>query len=48
MPIRIQNQKIEKWIDEILKRTKYSDPLEYLESRVRSDFDAVIKNKKLP
>ena len=47
MPIRIQNQKIEKWIDEILKRTKFSDPKEYLEYRVKQDYDSVMKNKKL-
>jgi hypothetical protein len=48
MPIRIQNQRTEKIIEEILKRTKYSSPLEYLEARIQSDFEAVIKNKKLP
>ena len=48
MPIRIQNQKIEKWVDEILKRTKFSDPLEYLESRVKQDYESLIKSKKLP
>jgi hypothetical protein len=47
MPIRIQNQKIEKRIDEILKRTKYSDPLEYIEHRIKQDYESVIKNKKL-
>lgn len=46
--IVMRNQKIEKWIDEILKRTKHSDPLEYLEARIKSDYDSVIKNKKLP
>ena len=48
MPIRIQNQKIEKWIDEILKRSKFSDPLEYLEAMVKRDYELVAKNKKLP
>jgi hypothetical protein len=43
----IKNPKIEKWIDEILKRSKFSDPLEYLEARVKCDYDTVIKNKKL-
>jgi hypothetical protein len=46
--INIKNPKIEKWIDEILKRSKFSDPLEYLEARVKQDFDSVMKNKKLP
>jgi hypothetical protein len=47
VPIRT-NQKIEKWIDEILKRTKFSSAQEYLESRVKQDYESVIKNKKLP
>jgi hypothetical protein len=46
--LSIKNPKVEKWIDEILKRTKYSDPLEYLEARVKQDYDTVNKNKKLP
>jgi hypothetical protein len=48
VPIRIQNPKTEKLIEEILKRSKYSSPLEYLEARIQSDFESVIKNKKLP
>jgi hypothetical protein len=46
--ISIKNPKIEKWIDEILKRSKFSDPLEYLEHRVKQDYDSVMKDKKLP
>lgn len=45
--ISIRNPKTEKLIEEILKRTKYSDPLEYLESRIKNDYETVIKNKKL-
>jgi len=45
--ISIKNPKIERLIDEILKRSKYSDPQEYLESRIKSDYETVIKNKKL-
>jgi hypothetical protein len=45
--ISIRNPKTEKLIEEILKRSKFSSPLEYLESRVQSDFETVVKNKKL-
>jgi len=45
--ISIKNPKVEKWIDEILKRSKYSDAQEYLEARIKSDFKIVLKNKKL-
>ena len=45
--ISIKNPKIERLIDEILKRSRYSDPLEYLESRIKSDYEIVMKNKKL-
>jgi hypothetical protein len=45
--ISIKNPKTEKFIDGILQRTKYSTPLEYLEARIKSDFESVIKNKKL-
>ena len=45
--IQIKNQKIELLIDEILKRTQYSSPTEYLEDRIKSDFEKVCKNKKL-
>ena len=45
--ISIKDHKTQKFIDEILQRTKYSTPLEYLEARIKSDFESVIKNKKL-
>jgi hypothetical protein len=45
--IVIKNPKIEKIIDDILKRSKYSDPVEYIESRVKRDYELIAKNKKL-
>ena len=45
--IIIKNPKTEKLIEEILKRSRYSSPQEYLEARIQSDFEVVIKNKKL-
>ena len=45
--IIIKSQKVEKWISAILQNTKYSDPLEYLEHRIKQDYDSVTKNKKL-
>ena len=46
--ITIKNPKIEALIDEILKRTSYSDQIQYLEDRIKRDHAQVIKNKKLP
>ena len=46
--LSIKNPKVEKWIDEILKRSKFSDPLEYLEAMVKRDYELVVKKKKLP
>ena len=34
-------------IDEILKRTHYSSPDEYLEDRVKRDYEMVLKGKKI-
>jgi len=45
--IQIKNHKVELLIDEILKRTQYSSRIAYLEDRIRSDYEKVIKNKKL-
>ena len=45
--ISIKNPKVEKWINEILQRTKFADPQEYLEYRVKQDYNSVMKNKKL-
>ena len=45
--INIRDNKLEKMIDEILKRTHYSSPNEYLENRIRSDHDKVMKNKMI-
>ena len=36
-----------KMIDEILKRTHYSSPLEYLEDRIKRDYGMVLKGKKI-
>ncbi len=48
VPIKIQNPKIEKLIEIILQRSQYASPAEYLEARIKSDYDTVTKNKKLP
>lgn len=45
--ISIKNPKIEALIDEILKRSSFSDPLQYLEERIKRDHAQAIKNKKL-
>jgi hypothetical protein len=45
--ITIKNPKIEALIDEILKRTPYPDPIQYLEERIKRDHAQVIRNKKL-
>jgi hypothetical protein len=45
--INIRNPKLEHLVAEILKRTKYSNSAEYLEARIRSDYEQVTKNKKL-
>ena len=45
--INIRNPKVEHLVDEILKRTKYSSSVEYLEARIKSDYEQVMKNKKL-
>lgn len=34
-------------IDEILKRTHYSSPVEYLEDRIQRDYEMVLKGKKI-
>ena len=44
--INIRNNKLEKMVDEILKRTHYSSPLEYLEDRIKKDHSMVTRNKK--
>ena len=45
--ISIKNPKTEKLIEGILQRSKLKSPLEYLEARIKSDFEAVTKNKTL-
>ena len=45
--INIRDNKLEKMIDEILKRTHYSSPIEYLEDRIKSDHATVMRNKKM-
>ena len=48
VPIKIQNPKIEKLLEMILQRSQYSSTAEYLEARIKTDYDTVTKNKKLP
>ena len=43
----IKNYKIKAMIDEIMKRTHYSSPDEYLEDRIKRDHALVIKGKKI-
>jgi hypothetical protein len=45
--INIKDNKLEKMIEEILKRTPFSSSLEYLEDRIRRDHALVVKNKKI-
>ena len=45
--INIRDKKLEKMIDEILKRTHYASPIEYLEDRIKGDHSVVIRNKKI-
>ena len=45
--INIGDKKLEKMIDEILKRTHYASPTEYLEDRIKRDYSMVMKNKKI-
>jgi hypothetical protein len=45
--ITLKNPRIEALIGEILKKTSYSDPLQYLEERIKRDHAQVIRNKKL-
>ena len=45
--IAIKNPKIEAMIDEILKRTNFSNSRQYLEDRIKRDHAQVIRNKKL-
>jgi len=45
--INIKNPRVESLVNEILKRTKYSSSAEYLEARIRSDYEQVMRNKKL-
>ena len=45
--INIRDNKLEKMIDEILKRTHYSSPIEYIEDWIKKDHATVMKNKKI-
>ncbi len=45
--INIRDNKLERIIDEILKRTHYSSPIEYLEERIKKDHIMVMRNKKI-
>lgn len=45
--ITIKNPKTEALIGEILKRTPYTDPLIYLEDRIKKDYDQLKKGKSI-
>ena len=45
--MNLKSKSILKMIDEILKRTHYSSPDEYLEDRVKRDYEMVLKGKKI-
>ena len=45
--MNLKSKSILKMIDEILKRTHYSSPDEYLEDRIKRDYALVIKGKKI-
>ena len=45
--INLKDNKFEKIIDEILKRTHYSNLVEYLEDRIKRDHAMVMRNKKI-
>ena len=45
--INIRDNKLEKMIDEILKKTHYSSPIEYLEDRIKRDHATVMRNKEI-
>lgn len=45
--IRIDNPKILKMITEILSRTSFSNPQEYLEFRIKQDHEQTRKGKKV-
>lgn len=45
--INIRNNRLEQMIDEILKKTPYASPIEYLEDRIKKDHALVTRNKKI-
>ena len=45
--INIRDNKLEKMIAEILKKTHYSSPIEYLEDKIKRDHATVMRNKKI-
>ena len=45
--IKIDDRKMEAKVDEVLKRTKYSSPAEYLFARINADYLALKKTGKL-
>jgi len=45
--INIKDSKLEKMVDEILKRTHYSSPVEYLQDRIKRDHAMVMRNKMI-
>lgn len=46
--IRINDKKLEAKIDEILKKSRFSSPLEYLSARVSADFLMLKKTNNPP
>jgi hypothetical protein len=46
--LRIDNRRLEEQIKEILQRTVYASPQEYLMARVAADHKALLMGRKLP
>jgi len=45
--LKIDDRQLEKQITEILKRTGFQDPKDYIEARVTADLKLLKQNKKL-
>ena len=45
--LKIKDPKIEKMLGEILMRTSFSDPLQYLEARLRKDVADIRRRKRI-
>ena len=46
--LKIDDRQLEKQITEILKRTGYQEPKDYITARVTADLKLLKQNKKLP